>query len=76
MAKALREIRLPALELSTPAYRHLLKIEEILREDSDDLFLTIQKENPFAAEARSELKRRLAAIEDWIENKNGEAERQ
>lgn len=63
MAKALREIHLPDLRLATPAYRHLLKIEEILREDSHDLFLTIQRENPFAEAARRELETRLQEIE-------------
>lgn len=63
MAKALREIHLPDLRLATPAYRHLLKIEEILREDSMDLFLTIQRENPFAEAARRELEGRLREIE-------------
>lgn len=44
IAKALREIQLPSgskkvhRDLATPAYRHLLKIEEILREDSLELF--------------------------------------
>ncbi len=66
MAKALREITLPDLELATVAYRHMLQIEEILRDDSDELFLTIERDNPFAAEARRELIDRLAALEEWI----------
>jgi prephenate dehydrogenase len=67
MAKALREIKLPDLELATTAYRHLLQIEENLREDSDALFLTIQRHNPYVHEARRELRRRLDEIEEWIE---------
>lgn len=63
IAKALREVTLPDLNLATPAYRHLLKIEEILREDSAALFRTIQSENPFSAEARAELLARLHEIE-------------
>ena len=66
MAKALREIRLPDLELATTAYRHMMKIEEILREDSDALFLTIERENPFATEARRELLTRLGELDEWI----------
>lgn len=66
MAKALREIHLPDLRLATPAYRHLLKIEEILREDSLELFLTIQRENPYAENARRELEKRLREIEDIV----------
>ena len=67
MAKALREVRLPDLELATTAYRHMMKIEEILREDSDALFLTIERENPFAAEARHELLNRLGELDEWIQ---------
>ncbi len=66
IAKALREIKLPDLDLSTPAYRYLIRIEEILREDSDALFRTIQAENPFAAEARAELMKKLREIEESI----------
>jgi prephenate dehydrogenase len=67
MAKALREIKLPDLGLATPAYHHLLKIEENLREDSSALFRTIQAENPFAASARAELMAKLRDIDREIE---------
>ncbi|MEE2777219.1 MAG: prephenate dehydrogenase [Acidobacteriota bacterium] len=63
IAKALREIKLPDLGLATPAYRHLLKIEEILREASSALFRTIHNENPFSEAARAELLLRLREIE-------------
>jgi len=67
MAKALREIHVPDPALGTVAYRHMMKIEENLRDDSDDLFLTIARENPFAADARRELRERLREIEEAIE---------
>ena len=67
MAKALREIHVPDPALGTVAYRHMMKIEENLRHDSDDLFLTIARENPFAADARRELAERLREIEEAIE---------
>jgi prephenate dehydrogenase len=63
IARALREIKLPDLGLATTAYRHLLKIEENLREDSAALFRTIETENPFAAAARAELVAKLREIE-------------
>lgn len=63
IAKALREIRLPDLQMATPAYRHLLKIEEILRDDSAELFRTIQSENDFSRVARAEFYQRLKEIE-------------
>ena len=67
MAKALREIHVPDPALGTVAYRHMMKIEENLRHDSDDLFLTIARENPFAADARRELAERLREIEEAID---------
>ncbi len=66
IAKAIREIKLPDLDLSTPAYRHLIKIEEILRDDSDALFRTIQAENPYASSARRELLEKLREIEKGL----------
>lgn len=74
MAKALREIHVPDPALGTVAYRHMMKIEENLRHDSDDLFLTIARENPFAAGARRELIERLREIEEAIEkDESGDA---
>ena len=66
-ARALREIELPSPELATVAYQHMLAIEENLRHDSDALFLTIQRENPFGAAARAALRRRLEELERWID---------
>jgi prephenate dehydrogenase len=76
VAKALREIELPDPRLATTAYRHLLAIEEILRDDSDALFLTIQRDNPFVGEARHALMRRLLEIEHWIEQPGRAAEKE
>lgn len=66
-ARALREVELPSPELATVAYQHMLAIEENLRFDSDALFLTIQRENPFGAAARADLRRRLEELERWIQ---------
>ena len=75
MAKALREIKLPDLGLATPAYQHLLKIEENLRDDSSALFRTIQAENPFASKARAELMAKLREIDrDIVELAQAAAE--
>ena len=67
MAKALRGLELPDPELATVAYQHMLQIEQNLREDSDALFLTIQRHNPFVRDARQALRRRLDELEEWIE---------
>jgi prephenate dehydrogenase len=71
MAKALRGLELPDPQLATIAYHHMLKIEENLREDSDALFLTIQRHNPYVRDARLALRRRLEELEEWIEGADG-----
>jgi prephenate dehydrogenase len=63
VAKALRELRVPDLDLATVAYRHLLEIEAILGDDSWELFVTIERENPFAAEARRLLMEKLRELD-------------
>jgi prephenate dehydrogenase len=73
-ARALREIELPSPELATVAYQHMLAIEENLRHDSEALFLTIERENPFGKVARADLRRRLEELERWIEGR-GQSER-
>jgi prephenate dehydrogenase len=66
VSRALRELKLPDVRLSTPAYEHLLEIERILREDSWELFLTIERENPRTAEIRSELLNKLIDLDRKI----------
>lgn len=66
VAKALREVRVPDLDLATVAYRHLLSIEEILGDDSWELFVTIEGENPFAAEARRLLMSKLRELDERV----------
>ena len=52
--------------LKTPAFSKLLTLYETLRNDSYDLFLTIQKENPYAHDIRSTYLRTLEEIHDSI----------
>ena len=73
MAKALRDLEAPEIRLQTPAYRHLMAIEEILAEDSWELFLTIERRNPYAGPARRQLLDLLTRLEDRLseEGDNG-----
>lgn len=71
IARAIREMKTPDRRLATVAYQHLLAIKELLGEDSLALFLTIERENPFAAEVRAEFLEQLKALEHVI---RGEAE--
>jgi prephenate dehydrogenase len=67
--RAVREMTVPDRELGTPAYQRFLEIEEMLRSDSDELFLTIARENPFAEQAREELLNALKRLHDWASGK-------
>ncbi|MBX7223046.1 MAG: prephenate dehydrogenase [Blastocatellia bacterium] len=52
IGKGLTQIGVQASEQSTLAYEYLLRFHDIIKDDSDALFATIQQENPFAAEIR------------------------
>ncbi|HNG93547.1 MAG TPA: hypothetical protein PLB32_12165, partial [Acidobacteriota bacterium] len=54
--------KIPELELETVAYRHLLEIEQLLGNDSEALFQTIQRENPFAEAIREDFLKNLTEI--------------
>lgn len=41
---------IPDIEQKTPAYQYLLDIKRNLGKDSLDLFLTIERENPYSEE--------------------------
>jgi prephenate dehydrogenase len=45
---------IPDVEQKTPAYQYLLDIKRNLGKDSMDLFLTIEKENPYAKAVRDQ----------------------
>jgi len=49
---AFKELGPPDTELSTLAYERLLSLKTNVEHDSDELFATIQRENPFAREVR------------------------
>ena len=66
VSRAIAGMDLPATPMSTRAYARLLDMKRDLQDDSIDLFLTIERGNPFAAQARSELLERLAELERKI----------
>ncbi len=59
LARALNKIDSPCKTQRTAAYDILLKFREMLGNDSDALYETIQKENPYAKNARDEFLREL-----------------
>lgn len=68
ITKGLRKIGLKESEVSTPAYKRLYDLYETLRYDSDELFYTIQRENPFADDIRKKFIETLNEIENDILN--------
>lgn len=66
MSRALREIGLPPSPLATKAYEKLQEFASIVLSDSWDLFLTIQKGNPYADPLRKQLIDGLAGLEHQL----------
>ena len=66
LSRALGEMMLPQTPLATMAYERLLAMRSNLQHDSWELFLTIERENPYAADVRSLFDRTLAQIEQRL----------
>ncbi|OGF21459.1 prephenate dehydrogenase [Candidatus Falkowbacteria bacterium RBG_13_39_14] len=67
IARAANELDIADFDQKTMAYQKLLDIKELLGGDSDALFLTMEKGNPYAKEAREKFMRTLEKIEKFIE---------
>ena len=66
VGRAINEMDIPDVEQKTPAYQYLLNIKRNLGNDSMDLFLTIEQENPYAKEVRESFIRELNVLNDWL----------
>ena len=66
IAKAMNEMDIKEMNLKTRSYEYLLKMYQMLKNDTDDLFMTIENENPFAEEARNQFIKQLNKINDNI----------
>lgn len=66
VGRAINEMDIPDVEQKTPAYQYLLNIKRNLGNDSMDLFLTIEQENPFAKEIRESFIHELNVLNDWL----------
>jgi len=73
MARAIRAIQRPNEKLWTLSFKHLIAVSDVLRDDTDALFLTIQRGNPYTTIARKSLLTELKHLEDWIESGNSES---
>jgi len=68
IGRACNEMDIPDVEQKTPAYQYLLNIKRNLGQDSMDLFLTIELENPYAKEVRLQLLEELHALNDRLDH--------
>lgn len=68
ISKAILDMEVPFTSMNTKAYDLLLQVTDYLGDDSDDLFLSIQKDNPYAKDARQELMKRLKHLEDSLKD--------
>lgn len=68
IVRALMKMDISESIVDTPAYKRLYELYETLKYDSDDLFYTIQRENPYADEIRKEFIKILNMIEGDILN--------
>lgn len=67
IGRAINKLKIPESDQATEAYKHLFQIKELLVHDSVDLFMTIEKENPYARQVRHKFARILAKLEDEIQ---------
>jgi len=66
VGRAINEMDIPDVEQKTPAYQYLLDIKRNLGQDSMDLFLTIQNENPYAKEVRVSFMEELKLLHEKL----------
>jgi len=66
VGRAVNNIDIPDVEQKTPAYQYLLDIKRNLGQDSMDLFLTIENENPYAKEVREQFLLELTRLHSGL----------
>ena len=66
IAKGLKSVGIYDTPLKTISYDNLLKFYNILENETDDLFYTIQNENPYTKEMRKNFIQKLIDIENSL----------
>jgi prephenate dehydrogenase len=72
IGRGLEEFGVKPLEISTMGFERLLKVNETVTHDSFQLFLDMQKYNPFAREVRERFIESLNNVNEKISLKTGE----
>lgn len=68
IGRALGMVDVKDYPTATKSYRHLIELRDLLKDDSWELFTTIQSENPYAAEVRREFLAALQELEERLGN--------
>lgn len=68
IGRALKDIEIPNSELATTSYLHLMEAKEMVGNDSDALFLSIQSDNPFIGDVRKKLLTQFEKLQTWIQS--------
>jgi len=68
IGRALKEIDIPNSLLATSSYSHLREAKEMVGNDSDALFLSIQWDNPFTQQVREKLMSEFERLQAWIQS--------
>ncbi len=66
MGRAAKELDLPKAPFKLATYDALVRLRDLVKDDSDALFETIQNENPNAAAEREKLERKMLEIESRL----------
>ena len=64
IGRALSQMNIPAVESITTSYAHLIELRDILKDDTWELFETIQNGNPFVKTVREEFEQKITELED------------
>ncbi len=66
LGRAFADLKLTEQEISTPNYESLLRIHDLVNNDTWELFFDMQRHNPYASSMRSTLRKSLADLEERI----------
>jgi prephenate dehydrogenase len=70
ISKVFVAMDLPDMQLTTRTFDYLQNMVELVRYDSDELFRTIQNENPYVEETKSRFFEAVKALEARLHSKN------
>lgn len=70
IGQALNHLEIPSCEQTTKSFEHMMKLREMLSQDSMELFVTIQNYNPYVAKTRDQFYQTLETLSQKIHNQN------